>query len=116
MGRREIEKRLQQYAAACEKIVPENKESKIRELMQTGITFSPVADFGKTGIVRTRGTLWNFIWEQIGYLGRYCLIWQAVWIGVFWYMMRHGAHFCSVQVMKMRFWLQSRFYRRFWYC
>ncbi len=93
MGRREIEKRLQQYAAACEKIVPENKESKIRELMQTGITFSPVTDFGKTGIVRTRGTLWNFIWEQIGYLGRYCLIWQAVWIGVFWYMMRHGAHF-----------------------
>lgn len=77
MGQREIEKRLQQYAAACEKIVPENKERRIRELMQTGI-------------VRIRGNVWNFIWEQIGYLGRYCLIWQALWIVVFWYMVRYG--------------------------
>ena len=85
MGQKEIEKKLKQYAAVSEKIVPENRECRIRELLQTS-----VEDSDMSGLVRIRGTLWNFVWDQIGYLGRYCLIWQALWILVFWYMMRYG--------------------------
>lgn len=73
---RAIEKRLRRYAAACEQILPEDKETRIKELLQ--IAPAP----------RTRGTLWNFILEQIGYLSRYCLIWQALWIALFGYLMR----------------------------
>lgn len=87
MGQQEIEKRLKEYAAACEKIRPENKERRIQELLQRRSS----EEMPRTS--RTRGTLWNFIWEQIGYLGRYCLIWQAVWIAAFWYMLRYGALF-----------------------
>lgn len=82
MGQREIKKKLKRYAATCEKLVPEEKEYRIREIMRTDAAVP---------ILRTRGTLWNFVLEQLGYLGRYCLIWQAVWIVLFCYMMRHGA-------------------------
>lgn len=78
MKEREMEKRLRQYAAACEAIVPAEKEIRIQELLQ----IKPMP--------RTRGSLWDFVLEQIGYLGRYCLIWQALWIVVFWALMRNG--------------------------
>ncbi len=78
MKQREIKKRLKKYAAACEGILPEKKEERIQALLQ----LEPKQ--------RTRGTLWDFVWEQIGYLARYCLIWQALWAVVFWYLMRYG--------------------------
>lgn len=78
MKEREMEKRLRQYAAACESIVPAEKEIRIQELLQ----IKPMS--------RTRGSLWDFVLEQIGYLGKYCLIWQALWIVLFWYMMQNG--------------------------
>lgn len=78
MRKREIEKRLRQYAAACERIIPEEKEKRIKELLQ----IDPAQ--------RTRGTLWDFILEQMGYLGRYCLIWQALWIVLFGTLMQRG--------------------------
>lgn len=116
MGQREIEKRLKQYAAACEQIKPGNKELRIRELLQrrcleemkanasdvqtadmkekiTGGAFAQAADSDMVCIRRTRGTMVDFVLEQIGYLGRYCLIWQAAWIVLFCCMMRHGVPF-----------------------
>lgn len=88
MGQREIEKRLRQYAVECETIVPVNKENMIQELLQ--------ADGAKmVSINHTRGTLWNFIMEQTGYLGKYCFIWQAAWIALFYYMMRYGVSYLS---------------------
>ncbi|MBD5452361.1 MAG: hypothetical protein HDR25_06950 [Lachnospiraceae bacterium] len=83
MKERAIEKRLREYAAVCEQILPEEKEERIRALLEIA---------SKS---RTRGTLWDFILEQIGYLGRYCLIWQALWIVLFWYLMRHGESWLS---------------------
>lgn len=79
MRKREIEKRLRLYAAACQQITPREKETHIKELLQI------------VPMPRTRGTLWNFIWEQIGYLGRYCLIWQALWIALFGFLIQQGA-------------------------
>lgn len=79
MRKREIEKRLRQYAAACEQIMPKEKETRIRELLQMNST------------PRTRGTLWNFILEQVGYLGRYCLIWQALWVALFGFLVQQEA-------------------------
>lgn len=78
MAQKEIEKRLRQYAAACRRNLPEGKEAAIERLMRV------------KPLPRTRGTLWNFVWEQIGYLGRYCLLWQAVWLTLFCFLMRHG--------------------------
>ena len=78
MKERAIEKRLREYAAACERILPEEKEERIRALLQ--IASKPC----------TRGTIWDFVLEQVGYLGRYCLIWQALWIALFCFLMRNG--------------------------
>lgn len=89
MEQREIKRKLKQYAAAGKKIVPAEKESRIQELLQTEDALqikNPAGD----SMSRTRGNLWNFICEQIGYLGKYCLVWQAVWIALFWYMMQYG--------------------------
>ena len=83
MKERAIEKRLREYAAVCERILPEDKEERIKELLQMEL------------MPRTRGDLWDFILEQVGYLGRYCLIWQALWIVLFWYLMRHGGSWLS---------------------
>ena len=90
MEQREVKRRLKQYAAVCKKIVPVEKESGIQELLQIQNS-SQIKDLTVDSISRTRGTLWNYVWEQIGYLGKYCLIWQTVWIALFWYMMRYGA-------------------------
>lgn len=89
MEHTEIKRKLKQYALASKKIVPAEKESKIQELLQMeNISWikAPAGDC----ISRTRGNVWNFVCEQIGYLGKYCLAWQAVWIAFFWYMMRYG--------------------------
>lgn len=45
---------------------------------------------------RTRGKRWNFVLEQIGYLGRYCLVWQAAWVALFWYLMHHGIPYMGI--------------------
>ncbi|MDE6387902.1 MAG: hypothetical protein K2L82_08875 [Lachnospiraceae bacterium] len=89
MGQRKTEKRLKQYAAACRKIVPENRESQIQELLRVEKSLQTKA-IAMDSVSYTRGTLWDFILEQIGYLGKYCFIWQIAWIVFFCYMMRHG--------------------------
>lgn len=78
MKERAIEKQLKEYATACERILPKEKEARIEALLK--IEPKP----------RTRGTLWDFVLEQFGYLGRYCLIWQALWVVLFWYLMKNG--------------------------
>lgn len=78
MKEREMEKRIKHYAAVCKSIVPAEKEERIRELLQ----IKPMT--------RTRGTLWDFVLEQMGYLGKYCLIWQAMWIVLFLVLMQSG--------------------------
>ena len=80
---RDIETRLRRYAAVCARLLaereePEKKEEAIKALLQ--IAPKP----------RTRGTRWDFVLEQIGYLGRYCLVWQILWVVLFWYLMHHG--------------------------
>lgn len=97
METREIKKKLRQYALVCKKIVPIEKELRIQELVQIEMQHAKKckSSLQKTNLNAapvscTRGTIWNFIWEQIGYLGRYCLIWQAVWIALFFYMMQYG--------------------------
>lgn len=100
MEPREIKRRLKQYASACEKIVPMGKELRIQELMQMEMqhakerkSLPQMKGLNAVTVSGTRGNVWNFIWEQIGYLGRYCLIWQAVWIVLFFYMMQYGVSF-----------------------
>ena len=100
MEPREIKRRLKQYASACEKIVPMEKELRIQELMQIEVQHTEehknllqMPDLNAVPVSCTRGTVWNFIWEQIGYLGRYCLIWQVVWIALFIYMMQYGVSY-----------------------
>ena len=63
---RDIETRLRRYAAVCVRLLadrgePEKKEEAIKALLQIA------------SMPRTRGTRWDFVLEQIGYLGRYCL-------------------------------------------
>lgn len=85
MGRSEMERKLRQYAAACNRIQPEEKESRIRELL--------LSELSRTeSIPCTRGSLWSYVWEQTGYMGRYCLLWQILWIALFYYMIRYGIH------------------------
>ena len=100
METREIKRRLKQYASACEKIVPMEKELRIQELIQIEMQHteerknpSQMPDLNAVPESCKRGTVWNFIWEQIGYLGRYCLIWQVVWIALFFYMMQYGVSY-----------------------
>lgn len=74
-----IKKQLRQYAAACNKLIPEEKEARIQHLLQI-----------EGQKKNSKGTLWTFIWEQIGYLGRYCLLWQTAWVVLFYYVMHGG--------------------------
>lgn len=97
MEQRKIKKRLRQYAAACKAIAPTEKEVGIQRLLQIEVhegkerkSFWQKTDLDAVSVSCTRGTLWTFILEQIGYLGRYCLFWQAAWIFFFCYMMRGG--------------------------
>ena len=73
---RDIETRLRRYAAVCVRLLadrgePEKKEEAIKALLQIA------------SMPRTRGTRWDFVLEQIGYLGRYCLVWQILWVVLF---------------------------------
>ncbi|MDE7273569.1 MAG: hypothetical protein K2N95_11000 [Lachnospiraceae bacterium] len=87
---RRTEAKMRQYAAECVKFATEMKESgKKEERIKALMQISPLP--------RTRGKRWNFVLEQIGYLGRYCLVWQVVWGGLFWYLMRHGIPYISAQ-------------------
>lgn len=86
---RGIETRLAQYAGACARLPAEmaesgRKEENIKALLQ----IAPLP--------RTRGKRWNFILEQIGYLGRYCLVWQVLWVALFWYLMHSGIPYMGV--------------------
>lgn len=83
---RNVETRLRQYAAECVRRTAGmaesgEREEKIRALLQ----IEPMP--------RTRGRRWQFVLEQIGYLGRYCLVWQVLWMVLFWYVMHHGILF-----------------------
>ena len=81
--RKDIETKMRQYAAACGQVLAEMEESgKKEEQIRALLQIDPLP--------RTRGKRWNFVLEQIGYLGRYCLVWQALWAALFLYFMRHG--------------------------
>lgn len=88
MGQRErkIRHRLRRYAASCREICPEEKEKKIGELLE----YLEKEYLQAEPPERTRGSLWDFVWEQIGYLGRYCLFWQAAWAILFFWLLRSG--------------------------
>ena len=84
-----IEAKMRQYAAACTRFTAEmegsgKKEGQIRALLQI------------TPLPRTRGNVWDFVLEQVGYLGRYCLVWQGLWVVLFWYLIRHGIPYLDV--------------------
>lgn len=91
MGQGNIRKRLRRYARASRKVVSENQEIRIQELMQAaglGTEYGDETVFLQgRGAEHTRGTLYQFFLEQIGYVGRYCLVWQALWsVAFFWVM------------------------------
>lgn len=76
MAQKEIEKKLRRYAQSYGKLQVDSKEENIQKLLQV------------KPLPRTRGNLWDFILEQIGYLGRYCLLWQLMWLLLFCNLMR----------------------------
>lgn len=89
---KEIELRLKQYAVSCRRLLTDEagqekaleqtrKERNISELLRV------------KPLPRTRGNLWDFVLEQMGYLGRYCLIWQAAWAALFYFMMHYGGQY-----------------------
>lgn len=86
----DIEAKMRQYAAACGQFLTEmeelgEKEARIKALLQI------------TPLPRTRGKRWNFVLEQVGYLGRYCLVWQALWAAFFVYFMHHGIPYMGIE-------------------
>lgn len=111
-GERKIRHRLRRYAASCREICPEEKEKRIGELLEhlgrKCLQVEPPEHLERESPQaeppehlekecpqteppeRTRGSLWDFVWEQIGYLGRYCLFWQAVWAVFFLCLLRSG--------------------------
>ncbi|MCM1124567.1 MAG: hypothetical protein NC416_18485 [Eubacterium sp.] len=97
MKQREIKRKLKQYASVSGKPVPMKKELRIQELLQIAEQKKGYQHSLQTGnptsgcVPRTRGNLWTFLLEQIGYLGRYCLVWQAAWAVLFCYMVQGGA-------------------------
>lgn len=78
MTQKEMEKKLRRCALSCRKIPEDAKEANIQKLLQL------------TPIPRTRGTLWDFVLEQVGYLGRYCLLWQLLWLALFCWLMEQN--------------------------
>lgn len=78
MTQKEMEKKLRRCALSCRKIPGDAKEANIQKLLQL------------TPIPRTRGTLWDFVLEQVGYLGRYCLLWQLLWLALFCWLMEQN--------------------------
>ncbi len=85
MRQKEIKKKLKRYGTLSQGILPEEKEGRIEKLL----LLEPAE--------RTRGNLWNFILEQTGYLERYCVIWQTLWLLLFLLLVRHG----GMQIQEM---------------
>lgn len=77
MTPKEIKRNLRKYSLTCKNVVPSKKEEKITELLKA-------QKFRKT-----RGSLFDFFCAQFGYLGKYCLIWQALWMILFYYLMKN---------------------------
>lgn len=77
MTSKEVERKLQTYSSVCKKIVPNKKEEMIMKILE------------EKGFQKNRGSLFDFFWEQFGYLGKYCLIWQALWMILFCYLMKN---------------------------
>ena len=101
MGQREIEKRLKQYGALSKKLVSREKESRMKTLLEMESCRKGSHRQGghrqgghRQGCHRQgchrQGCLGSFIWEQVGYLERYCLLWQALWLAVFLLVMKFG--------------------------
>lgn len=84
MGQRKIEKKMKRYLQICNTIVPKEKEESIQILLEH-------YELCKKNVECNRGTLRSFLWEQLGYLGRYCLAWQILWAFLFCYLTRHGS-------------------------
>lgn len=79
---KDIEKRLKQYASRQRQLhAAVRKEEKIQELLQ----IKP--------LLQTRGSYGDFILEQAGHLGRYCLVWQAAWLVLFHYLLTKGVDY-----------------------
>lgn len=76
MKQKDIRKKLKEYEVLSRSICSEEKESRIEKLL-----FMEHALY-------TRGSLWDFIWEQAGYLERYCLIWQMLWMVLFLFLVQ----------------------------
>lgn len=78
MKQKDIRKKLKEYGVLSRSICPEEKESRIEKLLLMEPT------------LYTRGSLWDFILEQAGYLERYCLIWQILWMLLFLILVQLG--------------------------
>ncbi|MCR5753521.1 MAG: hypothetical protein K6G30_01745 [Acetatifactor sp.] len=67
----EMKKRLRQYGKSREGIDIEKKEVNISRLLE--VVPPP----------RRKGNFRDFVWEQIGFLNRTCLVWQLLWLAIF---------------------------------
>lgn len=84
MGQRETERKLKRYAQICNAVVPKEREKSLQILLR-------YHDLCRKSVECTRGTVWDFLWEQLGYLGRYCLVWQSLWALLFCYLTKEGS-------------------------
>lgn len=87
MTQKKLKKQLKQYAAECRMLIPKEKEEQIASLLQVNALLQEKVP------QKTRGSAFSFVLEQIGYLGKYCLVWQIAWIVLFWYLVRHGVNY-----------------------
>ena len=90
MTQRKLKKQLRQYAAECKMLIPKEKEKQIVSLLQAESRVQTKALLQEKAPYKTRGSAVSFVLEQIGYLGKYCLVWQIAWIVLFCYLMRHS--------------------------
>lgn len=79
MTQKEMQKRLRRYAKKTAGCLPAGRRERMEALL---IREEPV---------RTRGTLWDFICEQVEYLLRQCLFWQIIWFVLFCCLMKTAA-------------------------
>ena len=95
MTQRKLKKQLRQYAAECKMLIPKEKEKQIVSLLQAESRVQTKALLQEKAPYKTRGSAVSFVLEQIGYLGKYCLVWQIAWIVLFCYLMRHSVGYFS---------------------
>lgn len=93
MTQRKLKKKLKQYAAECRTLIPKEKEEQIVSLLQAESALRAKALLQEKAPYKTRGSTLSFVLEQIGYLGKYCLVWQIAWIVLFCYLMRYGVSY-----------------------